>query len=230
MKLLAFELKGQLAHFRKPDTTVTHSTYPFITRTALHGLVSSILGLKKLEGENWFGLSLEEPVATSYQQMSLLGKGWLGGGKSFNRPTTIELIVNPKYKVFYTGPYEEKLANMLKQNESVYHTYLGSAFCLTKPQFIEEDDALEIIPETDQVIETNSIVPIHIVSELKLYGNVSYSRAGGVRYQEIEDRVFTGNINFVYESNGGKVLFTYKKEDFPPTKFAKTKKEVVCLW
>lgn len=230
MRLITFELKGSIAHFRKPDTTVTHSTYPFITRTALHGLVGSILGLKKLEGDNWFGLSLEGPVTTSFQQMSMLGKGWISSGGTFNRPTTIELLVNPNYKIFYAGSYSEKLKNMLVQNESVYHTYLGSAFCLTTPRLIADVEAEEIEPKKDQVIETRSIVPLHVVNELKLYDNISYSRAGGIRYSEVDNRIFDGNINYVYEVNGENITFTYKMANYPPTRFAQTNKEVVCLW
>jgi len=39
MKGLAFDIKGSIAHFRRPDTTATQMTYPFITPTAVRGLV-----------------------------------------------------------------------------------------------------------------------------------------------------------------------------------------------
>ena len=44
---------------------------------------------------------------TVTQQLSLHGKKWIGGGPgndSFHRPTTIELIVEPHYRVYYKGP------------------------------------------------------------------------------------------------------------------------------
>ncbi len=41
MVVLVFEIKGKLAHFRRPDTTVTHATYPFISRTALLGMLGA---------------------------------------------------------------------------------------------------------------------------------------------------------------------------------------------
>lgn len=46
-----FELRGPIAHYRRPDTLGTHATYPFLPRTALRGLVGAILGLEDLPAE-----------------------------------------------------------------------------------------------------------------------------------------------------------------------------------
>ena len=48
MKALIFEVKGTIAHFRRPDTTATHLTYPFITPLAAKGLVGAMLGITDL--------------------------------------------------------------------------------------------------------------------------------------------------------------------------------------
>lgn len=42
--VVVFEVRGELAHFRRPDTLGTHATYPFPTRTALRGLIAAVLG------------------------------------------------------------------------------------------------------------------------------------------------------------------------------------------
>ncbi|NLI11745.1 MAG: CRISPR-associated protein Cas5, partial [Peptococcaceae bacterium] len=44
-KVLAFSLKSSVAHFRQPDTTATHATYPFPPRPTIHGLLASVLGI-----------------------------------------------------------------------------------------------------------------------------------------------------------------------------------------
>jgi len=69
LKVLSFDLRGDIGHFRRPDTTVTHATYPFITRTVLTGLCSSILGRESLDGENFVGIQLLSRVRTAAQQM-----------------------------------------------------------------------------------------------------------------------------------------------------------------
>ena len=44
--LVVFELRGAMAHYRRPDTLGTHASYPFIPRTTLRGLIAAILGLE----------------------------------------------------------------------------------------------------------------------------------------------------------------------------------------
>ena len=44
--LVVFELRGPLAHYRRPDTLGTHASYPFIPRTTLRGLIAAVLGLE----------------------------------------------------------------------------------------------------------------------------------------------------------------------------------------
>ncbi len=131
MKVLVFDLKGELGHFRRPDTTATHATYPFITRTALRGLLGSIIGLSHWDGEAWTGLQLLNPVETRTQQLSLLSKYYLGAGGSkpthpLNRPTSIELLMKPHYRIYFHGEHFEELKEHIEQGFSVYHTYLGS--------------------------------------------------------------------------------------------------------
>ena len=124
MRILVFDLKGKIAHFRRPDTTTTHASYPFITRTVLHGLLASVLGEERLVGENLIGIQILSRIKTVTQELSFLGKGWVGGGKNFNRPTSIELVVNPHYRIYYTGEHLERLSTMIQNRQSTYHTYL----------------------------------------------------------------------------------------------------------
>ena len=74
MKAVVFEVKGAIAHFRRPDTTATHLTYPFITPLAVKGLVGAILGITDFMTRDYVGIQLLNPVRTSAQQLSMLGK------------------------------------------------------------------------------------------------------------------------------------------------------------
>src|SRR5438270_13704111 len=98
-RVVVFTLRGPLAHFRRPDTLGTHASYPFITRTALRGLIGAVLGLdgsELLPAEARTGLRLCAPVRTVAQELSLHGKTWTarrGKVNELHRPTSIELVV-----------------------------------------------------------------------------------------------------------------------------------------
>ena len=137
--ILIFDLRGPIAHFRRPDTLATHATYPFLTRTALRGLLGSILGVDELTGESLAGIRLLSPVRTVAQELSMHGKTWeakSGRPDSFHRPTSIELVVQPHYRIFYAGHHADELSRRLEARQSFYHTYLGSAFCLAVPEWV----------------------------------------------------------------------------------------------
>lgn len=209
-KLLVFDLKADLGHFRRPDTTATHATYPFITRTALRGLLGSIVGLDHWAGEAWTGIQLLTPIVTRAQQLSLLSKHYLGSGGSkptdpLNRPTSIELVINPHYRIYYCGDLFDELHESLEQSLSVYHTYLGSAFAMTKPRFVDLLEAEERQP--DQTIDCLSVVPSHVVTQLEVQPRRQYMRAGGIPYRSLGGYSFEGTMNFIYERTGQPIRF-----------------------
>ncbi|MEG6615204.1 CRISPR-associated protein Cas5 [Peptococcaceae bacterium 1198_IL3148] len=228
-----FDIKGNIAHFRRPDTTGTHATYPFITRTSLHGLIASVLGLEQLTGTNMIGIQLLAPICTRVQEMSMLGKGWLGESKStFNRPTSIELVINPNYRIYYTGDHLEKLSDMLQHGRSHYHTYLGSAYCLTFPRYVECVEVETIVPQQDCALTCSTVVPSHVISSLMPAAGCQYGRVGGMHYQYLGERRFKGTINLIYETAGKTIVIKPKvsSTERPVTFCMLPGKEVVCIW
>src|SRR5271166_3822244 len=116
-RVVVFELRGSLAHYRRPDTLGTHASYPFLPRTTLRGLVAAVLGLEELPSQARCGLRLLGPVVTVTQQLSMHGKKWVGAGpnESFHRPTSVELVIKPHYRVFYSGPLTDDLATRMEK-------------------------------------------------------------------------------------------------------------------
>lgn len=236
MKMIIFDLRSEIAHFRRPDTMGTQATYPFITRTALRGLVASILGLEMLPSDARCGIRLLSPVRTVAQEMSMHGKTWISGGdeKSFNRPTAIELVTKPHYRIYYTGPGADELDQRLQMGQSYYHTYLGSAYCLTFPKWVMALSSIELLELSDtESITCNSVVPAAAIKHLPApEPGVEYARVGGVLREYLGNRRFRGTLSLLYEVNGRPLRFipvNYSANDF--WAFYKIHNEgIVCLW
>lgn len=228
MKGLAFDIKGSIAHFRRPDTTATQMTYPFITPTAAKGLVGAILGIEDFVTQDKIGIELLNPVRTVAQQMSMLGKD---AGSAFNRPTTIELLVNPSYRIYYSGnEHTERLLDYLVNEKAVYLTYLGTAYALTKPVLYQTYSEVSYITETDEkAIEVKTVVPTALIKEIVLQTDRYYCRAGGYLYEYKGNRTFEKSIDFLYEKDGKTISFIPKMDTLLDLKLAKFGEDLICL-
>jgi len=235
--LLVFDVRGTLAHFRRPDTAVTHSTYPFLTRTALRGLLGAILGTEPLR-EGWTAIELRAPVRTRTQQLSMLGKMYLDGSstKTFHRPTAVELVIRPHYRVYYTGPQQAELAAAIRRRKSVYPTYLGVAYALTVPEYVGEWEAEPVAMRDGEVLTCRSVVPVAVVKRLEPLPDAEYARVGGLLYEMVGPRQFHGGVSVLYNAAGGPIRFVAQPAAaFPPVQLVRLKTgehagEVVALW
>lgn len=236
-RVLVFDLRAKTAHFRLPDTTVTHPSYPFIPRTALQGLLASILGLEQLDSPdqcepNLIGIRLMAPVASSFQQISMLGKGWGGSkGDTFNRPVTVQVLVNPYYRAYYSGPHVDSLAEMIASGRSVFHTYLGSCWCPVFPRYVDTLQAREIVPKDSEIL-LSSVVPTCVVKEIIPEAGKEYARAGGMHYRYLGRREFEGTVNLLYEVGGNpiRVRCCAPPAHMPVRFVVIEKEEIICLW
>ena len=229
MRGVLFEVKGKLAHFRKPDTTSTQMTYPFITPTAVKGMVGAILGIEDFVTKDKIGVQILNPVKTVAQQLSMLGND---GGTMFNRPTSIELIINPAYRIYYAGEENvDLLITSLEKNHSVYHTYLGAAYALTTPLLIETYQDVKPVDWVDNYLETKAVVPTVLIKELQLSNKHHFCRAGGFLYEYKGNRTFDKSIDFIYEQEGKVISFLPSNGSVEiDAKIASFQGEVVCLF
>ena len=228
MKGVAFDIRGSIGHFRRPDTTATQMTYPFITPTAAKGLVGAVLGMEDFVTQDKVGIELLHPVKAVSQQMSMLGKD---GGSTFNRPTTIELLVNPSYRIYYSGEeYIEQLIDYLTAGRMVYTTYLGAAYALTKPVLHQVySDVVYIEDFGEQEIESKTVVPTALIKEIVLKPDCYYCRAGGYLYEYKGSRTFEKSVDFLYEKDGKPISFMPKTENLLGLKLARFGVDLICL-
>src|SRR5262249_20478043 len=221
------------------DTFATHASYPFIPRTALRGLIGAILGEEyRAEGDVLpaaarCGLRLLAPVRTVAQELSLHGKTWdgqQGAPASIHRPTSIELIVQPRYRVFYAGPRAEELAGRLERKESVFHTYLGCAFCLTFPEWVGAR-AAKPVPADRAPVQCETVVPSPAVARLAMTEGAQYARVGGMLREHVGGRRFRGAVAGIYERSGRPVVVEPGGRCAAGCQFLDVEGEgTVCLW
>ena len=197
MKVVVFDVKGQVGHFRRPDTTATHLTYPFIPPTAAKGLVGAILGIEDFVTKDMVGIQLLSEVNMVSQQMSMLKMG-----NTFNRPTTVQLLINPAYRIYYAGEeYTDELEKRLKNKQSVYHTYLGSAYGLTTPIYRETMN-LENWNSDHEFQTAKTVMHVSAIDEIKVEEGLYYQRASGFMLEYYGERTFGKSIDFIYEQKG----------------------------
>lgn len=226
MKVVAFDVASSIAHFRRPDTTATQLTYPFIPPTAAKGIVGAILGIEDFVTKDRVGIQLLSKVQIISQQLSLLGKG---GGTVFNRPTTIQLLVQPAYRIYYGGEeYVDILEEKLMNHHAVYTTYLGSAFALTKPRYVGTWRLQEIVPP-DTVCYAKTVVPVDLIEELKVEDGYYYQRANGFMREYLGNRAFQKSIDFLYEQNGKKIKILPKQENDLDMNVCVLEGDLLCL-
>ena len=173
-------LRGDIAHFRRPDTTVTHATYPFITRTVLAGLCASIIERICWMVTTTLGFNFSQEKKTFHNKCQCsVRDGWGSSNDTFNRQTSVELVVEPHYRVYYVGPHMDDLFEMISTGRSIYHTYLGSAYCLTLPFDARVRELEEIRPSPGTIMKSVTVVPTHAIQELIFADSAEYGRVGG---------------------------------------------------
>ncbi|MFQ5963435.1 MAG: CRISPR-associated protein Cas5 [Candidatus Scalinduaceae bacterium] len=140
MKVLFFLMHGRFAHFCAPYTNVYRLTQPCPTKTAIMGFIGSVLGIEKDDLILYQEIQCGLEICSEYRTVSmpyLTRQGFPGSAanKESSR-TSVEVIVNPKYRIYITGNSELllKIHDLMIQQKPVFTPYLGLA------QFIASTD------------------------------------------------------------------------------------------
>lgn len=137
--VLAFDIWGDYSHFRKIETTTSPLTYSIPTGTALSGIISAIIGLRRDSYYELFhpehtriAIRILEPIKKTRINLSLINtkKGFFLWDTKENPRTLIpfEFVRQPKYRIYFWTEHEElyrKLKRYLKRHQSFYTPYLG---------------------------------------------------------------------------------------------------------
>lgn len=185
MKILAFDIWGDYAHFKKIYATTSAVTYLVPTKPTIYGYIGAVIGLQKFENEYLqhfankaclIGLSLrgsvaletrfsdsgEEGTSTVMRRMGINLRAQLGARKVGDspKPTLMEFVYRPKYRIYIhhqDADLYQKLKIHLEEHRSVYTPTLGLAGLLSNFQFIGEFEALE--KTANSAVSIHSVIP-----------------------------------------------------------------------
>jgi CRISPR-associated protein Cas5h len=165
-KVLIFDLSGPFAHFKRIFATTTALTYPLPPKTSLYGLVAAILGLEKTgndylnsfpAGSCRIGIQLLSPLA--FQRISMNLRPSFGSLRATEnrKPTLMEFVDRPKYRIYLTHTDAElyaRLKLLLENGKSAYTPTLGLANLIANIDYIGEGEARP----TDEA-DVHSVIP-----------------------------------------------------------------------
>lgn len=184
-RVLAFDLWGDYAHFRKHYTTTSPLTFSIPPRTTLCGLLAAIIGLDKTEYLRHFS---DEDAHIAVQLLNNVKKITLAenlidtkkAGKMMNKikqrtQIRFEFLKDPKYRIFVHHQDESiylKLKEMLKSHKTVYTPCLGLSELLANFKYVKEYNVEAV--ETECETEILTALPKKNLIELSFQEDYEY--------------------------------------------------------
>lgn len=169
MKVLAFDIWGEYAHYKKIYATTSALSYCLPTKTAMYGYVGAILGFEKSENKYLelfqdknclMGIQIQKPIVM--QRININLRATLGRMKPTDnrKPTTMEFVYQPKYRIYFYHTNNEihsQLKKQLENKDAVYTPTMGIASLISNFEYFGEFEA-ELIQEPSKVVSIQSVI------------------------------------------------------------------------
>ncbi len=216
---LVFDLKGDLAHFRKVYTTASQLTYGVPPRTTLAGLIAAIIGLPRDSYYNMFSkqnsniaVSIESPIKKQRININLLKTKdeTLGFVRLFAYPPVniehiqvpFEMVRNPHYRIYVWLRNESAFRDLeknLENHRSVFTPYLGITELICDFEYQGKHVAKKIRGEA----EVKSIVRKDLC-KIKVETEKRYVRESVPAYMDKQRNPEYADV--IYETDGKSLL------------------------
>jgi len=224
-RIIAFDLWGAYAHYKKIYATTTALTYPIPVKTAVYGTVGAIVGLDKQDnrylrhfkpGACKIGIQIMRPLA--FQRININLRAVFGPMKATGnrKPTLMEFVHRPHYRIYFTHTdhhLQDDLKQGLQSKQSVFTPSLGLANLLAGFEFSGEWAYQPSSPSSTQ--------PVHSVISKRNLISLDNSRTfqGGNRIMEIsqyalemdENRNVLDRDDIILDQNGQPVFAKVKE-------------------
>lgn len=171
-KILAFDIWGRYAHFKKIFATTSALSYVIPSKTAIYGLIGAIIGLDKFDnkyldsfipGNCIVGIQIINPIVMQRINTNLHPHthGLIKSTQN-RKPTTVEYVYRPRYRIYFSHSdnniYSE-LKKHLQNHTSVYTPSLGLANLIADFEYLGESDLNAHKGGKDKSIVINSVIP-----------------------------------------------------------------------
>lgn len=143
---LIFDIWGNYAHFKKIYVTTSALSYGVPFKTSIFGLVGAIIGLDNTNNEylNSFNkdnckIAIQVINPIKFQRINLNMSDKPGAIAGNRKPTMVEFVQNPYYRIFFWHSDIElrnSLLKHLKNKTSIYTPVLGLAHCISNFNFL----------------------------------------------------------------------------------------------
>jgi CRISPR-associated protein Cas5h len=213
MQYLVFNVRADLAQFKKPFTTMSPQTFGFPPGTTVIGMISAILGLDKEHYWQYFpensyrlAIGIRKPIKKVVIPINTL-KTTLP--KHFSRfeehkRTTMEFIKDGMFRIWFAWDNQEmfaSLVNNIRNHESFYTVSLGLAWNLADYSYIGLFDGQTKMGD-DQFVEIDSVIRKDILKEVQFEERVIYSTRIPVRMKTDGSRIVEQYSDYLFDNNG----------------------------
>lgn len=168
-RIIAFDLWGSYAHYKKIFATTSALTYPIPVKTALYGMVGAIVGLPKdgnaylnhfQPGDCRIGIQILRPLA--FQRININLRAVFGPMKPTDnrKPTLMEFIYRPKYRIYFAHRdvrMMDDLRSCLIEKRAVFTPSLGLANLLADFAWVGEAPFSEV--DSSDYLPIHSVIP-----------------------------------------------------------------------
>jgi len=215
--VIAFDIWGDYAHFKKYFTTTSPLTFSLPPRTVLMGIIGAICGLNKEQYIEAFtrdradiAVSILNPIKKFRIAENLIDtKTAQFMGRIKNRTQIkLEFIKDPRYRIFVSlqdAHLHSSFKEMLLAHKCVYTPYLGISELIANFRYINEYHAERKM--TDECINIVSAVNNDLVRYLNIETNKEYFSE--VMPNDMErQRIVNSYSKIIYERNGQNISAT----------------------
>ena len=225
-QVIVFDVWSSFGYFRRLYTTTTATTYPFIPRSSVEGIVAAIVGLdseefpERLESARITVSILNKvrklPISLTYTHSDFWQNVYrylrCGGSLSYVRaPRKAEFLCEPRYRIYLSSDDEDFMKSLktnLARKETVFTPYLGSSNMLANFEPIALNasyDDIEV-PETER-LPVATIVPfIDKMPRIFVQESVKCAVEQNIPIHLTAKRELTGSYSAIYSPDGRKEI------------------------
>lgn len=220
-KLLAFDIWGDYAYFRRGYTTTSTISFPFPSRTTVAGLISSILGFERdsyydifTEQNSKIGLRILNPIKKVRLNLNYINTkvGFylhdINQKQGLRTQVQAEFLKDPRFRIFISlndNGIMDELFDLLYNHQSIYTPYLGISECLANFKLVG-DDFFTLDKKYGENIQIDSVL-LKDESKIIIEPGKKYGLIKSPGFMNSE-RVVTNYMEHYFEEKGNSILIS----------------------